>query len=424
MKLSQLIFSLLLGSSLPCFADFSGTTTDRAGKPLPGVGISLSMAGGRAVSDARGAWALTTTQIRSSQRTSVFPRWNGEVLSLNLTAPAVVDVEAYDLHGAIYTRWGARTLSSGAHQIPLSLRSVGLFLLRVRVDGKVHALTVFNGIENRRLSHSQMNEFPATGNVPNIGSAARQLDFVDTLQFSWGSRLLAFLPINFSDSSGMVNNVDTNSVSPWNESFPYENIVDPRDGKIYRAIVLKSEGREQHWMAENLNYAGDAANPIGVCYGGIQDSCNRYGRLYRWSEVMGLSSHYDSAQWGGNSYDYEGICPNDGKNHWHIPSNDDFTKIQIVTGGGDAGLQLKSISGWDSGNGSDSWGFRVLPSGARGMGLYDTGFFYIHTGAYFWSGTQYGSYNSLQTTFVSNRNDISQPLYPRQNSISLRCIDY
>jgi uncharacterized protein (TIGR02145 family) len=414
MKPFQQLIVVLAVSAVASLAGLSGTVTDRAGKPLPGVRISLSLAGGGAVSDAHGAWSLTTTQVRSSQRSSDTPRWNGKILSLNLTAPAMVDVDVRDLNGAVYTRWAAGLLNPGAHQIPISLRSFGLFLLRVRVDGEVHTLMVFNGGANRGVSLDPMKGM----------ASARQLDFVDTLQFSWGSRLLAFLPINFSDSSGMVNNVDTNSVSPWNESFPYENIVDPRDGKIYRAIVLKSEGREQHWMAENLNYAGDAANPIGVCYGGIQDSCNRYGRLYRWSEIMGISYHYDSAQWGGDTYDYEGICPNDGKYHWHIPSNDDFTKIQIVTGGGDAGLQLKSISGWDSGNGSDSWGFRVLPSGVRGMDFYDTGYFYIHTGAYLWSGTQYGSYDSWRSAFVTYRNDVFQTHYPRDNSISLRCIDY
>jgi uncharacterized protein (TIGR02145 family) len=414
MKQFQRISSVLVVAAVICLAGLSGKVTDRAGKPLPGVGISLSLAGRGAVSDANGAWSLTTTQIRSSQRISVVPRWNGKVLSLSLTAPAMVDVDVRDLSGTVQTRWEAGMLSPGAHQIPISLRSVGLFMLRIRVDGESHTLMVFNGAANHGVSVDPKKAM----------TAARQLDVADTLQFSWGSRMLAFLPINFSDSSGIMNNVDTNSVSPWNESFPYENIIDPRDGKIYRAIVLKSEGREQHWLAENLNYAGDPTNPIGVCYGDAQDSCNRYGRLYRWSEIMGLSYHYDSAQWSGDPYDYEGICPNDGKNHWHIPSNDDFTKIKIITEGGYAGLRLKSISGWNSGNGSDSWGFRVLPSGVRGMDFYDTGFFYIHTGAYLWSSTQYGSYDSWRSAFETYRNDVFQTHYPRDNSISLRCIDY
>ncbi|WP_297946532.1 FISUMP domain-containing protein [uncultured Fibrobacter sp.] len=121
----------------------------------------------------------------------------------------------------------------------------------------------------------------------------------------------------------------------------YGELLDPRDGKKYKTVVL--ENRE--WMAENLDYE----TPASVC-GGAADSCAKYGRLYPDSE-------------------YRSVCP-DG---WRVPNDSDFLALRLFSGFGYVmGHYMKSTSGWvvsDSvkevydGNGANVWGLNILPQG-------------------------------------------------------------
>lgn len=74
---------------------------------------------------------------------------------------------------------------------------------------------------------------------------------------------------------------------------------------------------------------------------------------------------------------------------WHLPTKEEFKKLIDFCGGSDiAGKKLKSTSGWyDSGNGTDDYGFNALPVGGRN---YNNGvFYYLGNNSYFWSATEY-----------------------------------
>lgn len=73
---------------------------------------------------------------------------------------------------------------------------------------------------------------------------------------------------------------------------------------------------------------------------------------------------------------------------WHLPSQEEWNTLITYCGGTNvAGIKLKSTSGWHSynggGNGTDDYGFTVLPAGLKYYGnsdFYDEGY-----NAYFWS---------------------------------------
>ena len=73
-------------------------------------------------------------------------------------------------------------------------------------------------------------------------------------------------------------------------------MVDNRDGKTYNTVTYNIGGKQQTWMAENLNYEGlsmsaDSALNANLkgstgCYAGGEESCVANGRMYEWRAAM------------------------------------------------------------------------------------------------------------------------------------------
>ena len=143
-------------------------------------------------------------------------------------------------------------------------------------------------------------------------------------------------------------------------------MTDERDGQVYKTVKIGN----QWWMAENLNYA--YTKPIetldgqilpdsaSFCKNNEPDSCAKYGRLYAWDVAMDCENNY--------CFDYNedskprGICPE----NWHIPSVNEWKTLQNIIN--NFATDLKSTSGWlDDGNGSDVFGFNLLPAGFYDM---------------------------------------------------------
>ena len=177
-------------------------------------------------------------------------------------------------------------------------------------------------------------------------------------------------------------------------------LQDSRDSKKYPTIGIKT----QLWMAKNLNY--ETSN--SYCYNGQESFCEGYGRLYVWDdEVM------------------SNICPEG----WHLPSKEEFeTLIDAVGGADEAGLHLKSTTGWansgmgwsGNGNGTDDYGFSALPVGMRNNGGGIFGGEELLT--YMWSSTPYNEYSMYSLYLHAGRKSAEVDLTGKGYGISIRCV--
>ncbi|MFN8255289.1 MAG: FISUMP domain-containing protein [Bacteroidales bacterium] len=170
-------------------------------------------------------------------------------------------------------------------------------------------------------------------------------------------------------------------------------LVDKRDGKIYRTVKIGN----QWWMAQNM-----ACN-TGNCYPYNNDESNlpAYGYYYKWSSA-------------------KDACPAG----WHLPNMEDWTILRDYLGGDNgSGGKMKSLEGWDSPNkgATNESGFNGM---AGGDGNSQTMKFYS-MGRYgnFWSAKPYGN-NKAQYYFLSFEYDVlyETAIDPNTALLNVRCV--
>ncbi|MCL4102698.1 fibrobacter succinogenes major paralogous domain-containing protein [Fibrobacter sp. HC4] len=198
-------------------------------------------------------------------------------------------------------------------------------------------------------------------------------------------------------------------------------LTDLRDNQVYKTVTIGS----QTWMAENLNY--ETGN--SWCYENKASNCDKYGRLYTWSAVMDSAAQFSVNAGTRCGYGktctpnspHRGICPEG----WHVPTNEEYSTLYTYIGGSStAGSLLKSTSGWGdyygkSGNGTDKYGFSVLPAGYRGSyGNFSNEGYY----AYLWSASEYYSDFAWYQLFYFNDDYANQLSYYKYDGQSLRCL--
>ena len=205
-----------------------------------------------------------------------------------------------------------------------------------------------------------------------------------------------------------------------NPAISYEMFKDARDGQIYKSVKIGN----QVWMAENLNYDYNEGTAKSYCYNDEQESCAKYGRLYTWAAAMDSAGVFGD---GGKGCGYDvtcsakepvrGICPEG----WHLPSDAEWETLFTAVGGEDvAGTKLKSKSGWyNNGNGTDEYGFSVLPAGNR----FDVGNYYnADYYAFFWSRTEHSSVDAYNWDFFYVDTYVRSQYYSKEIGFSVRCL--
>jgi uncharacterized protein (TIGR02145 family) len=153
---------------------------------------------------------------------------------------------------------------------------------------------------------------------------------------------------------------------------------------------------EQVWMAQNLNYSTRSVLGGGdpPCYSENTGNCDIYGRLYGPTAKT--------------------ACPVG----WHLPTKAEWqTLVDFI--GEDAGKKLKATSGWNSGNGTDEYGFAALPGGYMKL----TGYENIGAVGYWWSSDEDDDERG-HVWEIGAGNGISQNLNPQfvQRHYSIRCL--
>jgi len=130
-------------------------------------------------------------------------------------------------------------------------------------------------------------------------------------------------------------------------------VTDSRDSKVYETVKIGT----QTWLAENLSYKPSSGN--FWAYDNNESNITQSGYLYDWATA-------------------KTSCPTG----WHLPSDAEWKILEIQLGmvsekagyegfrGKDEGSKLKSVTGWEKygeslGNGKNTSGLNVLPSGIR-----------------------------------------------------------
>ncbi len=167
-------------------------------------------------------------------------------------------------------------------------------------------------------------------------------------------------------------------------------LIDARDDQVYKTVTIGS----QTWMAENLNY--DDGN--SSCYELDNAWCEKNGRLYPWLEAMKA-------------------CPSG----WHLPSDDEWITLWTAVGGDSvAGAKLKSTDGWnEGGNGSDSFGFAVLPAGYFD---YDLNFNDEGSYANYWSSSDPDNLYPVFWYFYNEGDGVYDYVNDKSYGLSVRCL--
>ena len=182
-----------------------------------------------------------------------------------------------------------------------------------------------------------------------------------------------------------------------------DSMVDMRDGHVYKTVKIG----EQVWMAENLRYAVDGES---VCYENNEEYCAEFGRMYK-----GANPADSTADGTLQSY-----CPEG----WRLPKRSEVDTLKVRTGS--SFTTIKSASGWGEsiGNGSDIYGFNILPGGSSYVRDDSLWFHDIGEDAIFWTSTYPTTYlveAPEPYVFVIQAGDGSRIIDPRYY-LYIRCI--
>ena len=245
-----------------------------------------------------------------------------------------------------------------------------------------------------------------------------------------------------SSSSSAQSSSSSVASSAASSSSVLGTMTDERDGQTYKTVKIGT----QTWMAENLNYAYTGvpyryerdnevytSDSTSWCYNNVPANCTKYGRFYTWAAAMDSVGEWSANDKGcgfdvvcSPTYPVRGVCPEG----WHLPTEAEFKALFTAVGGtqdaknevlwNNVGKMLKSISGWkSSGNGTDAYAFSALPAGIK---YNDRNFSFEGYLAYFWSSTEYDSYNAYYMYLDSNDDDVHLGNRYKNYGFSVRCV--
>lgn len=177
-------------------------------------------------------------------------------------------------------------------------------------------------------------------------------------------------------------------------------------------------------MAEGLRYSYSKGSATSWCYGSKDENCLKYGRHYTWSAAMDSAGLFSTAGKGCGLAKLcnpvervRGACPAG----WHLPNSGEWnTLLSAVGGASTAGTKLKSTSGWSSnGNGSDSYGFSVMPNGNKSGDSY---YYTPGMASSIWSSTETElSYAAVMGMYYSDSNAKIQKVRKSSDAV-VRCL--
>lgn len=165
--------------------------------------------------------------------------------------------------------------------------------------------------------------------------------------------------------------------------------------------LIKKESPLLLWMAKNLDIddgGGGIYHVDNVTANGVNFGTQYY---YTWDAAVRVANSITG---------------------WHLPTSDEWNTLATYVGGSDiAGTKLKSTSGWyDDGNGTDDFGFTVLPVGSYvpSVRLISQ----LGKCGSFWTNTEYTSTNAYNSDFLNTDSNMRSLDSSKSNCYSVRLV--
>lgn len=343
-------------------------------------------------------------------------------ISLNVPEKDQVNLIVTDIKGRVIIR-SDRILDKGINSFRFTPGGGNLYFFTAQWRGTSKSIKILQA-----FSHSNyMSSLEYIGNKTTTLNL-KAIEDVHDFSFNLGDELL-YIGYANNLQSGMMDSPEnsefytfqfaTNIPCPATPTVTYE-------GQIYNTVQIFN----QCWLKENLNVGimilADqmmSNNNIIEKYCSINDpdSCDKYGGLYHWWEMMQYST-----QEGG-----QGICPPG----WHIPTDNEWKILegsadsQFGIGdvtwdawayrGFDVGKNLKTTTGWhEDWDGTDLVGFSGLPGG-RQLGI---GSFYLPGGSGSWWTSSIVNYTGAWSRTFDNNTGVYRDSDDDGYGFSVRCI--
>jgi uncharacterized protein (TIGR02145 family) len=231
---------------------------------------------------------------------------------------------------------------------------------------------------------------------------------------------------------------DMDSLFSSIENLSYGEFTDPRDGQVYKTIVVNpGTSFEYEIFAENLNYgkqisgSADQTDSTKYCYNDDPWFCaHHFGGLYQWSTAMGFPAACNDVKtgsssacpdtillpegYGGEAAQFpqrQGVCPSG----WHVMDEAEWGN---VIGGG--GYTVRSKIVWKFG-GTNTKGLSILPAGQRDTsGLFSS----LKIYACFWLPQEHSTDVDRAYEVEVWPNDVNNggPWVHKTEGLSVRCV--
>jgi len=235
----------------------------------------------------------------------------------------------------------------------------------------------------------------------------------DTPRYSISPDIIAEVSVVFETTGGEILRIwDERQFTTSIKLDSAGSFTDSRDGNTYEYVTIGS----QIWTSENMKFLPQVSRYSGYSF----TDPSYYVYDFRGITVT-RAKRTDNYDTSGVLYNWEAAktaCPEG----WQLPFDEEWTVMSEFLGV-DAGLKIKSTSGWkDNGNGNNSSGFNALPAGL--INQYGSHFAYIEEDTYYWSASpdpdnsEYASF-----WFLSHWSDhFDQISHYRNAGYSVRCI--
>ncbi len=335
------------------------------------------------------------------------PMITSAIVEIFYSNTQTVCLEIFNDIGALIARQSTM-VQQGRQRFEILGLKAGVYSVNVRLadwEYTANLISLGKYLGNTTIKHQSNNAGPAPEN--DLKSTK---DLVQ-MQYNDGEMIL------FKGYAGNYTRVLT-LLPTQSQTIDFEFIpCSDEDGNNYAVVTIGA----QTWMAENLKTTkfsdgtyiphvtenaawSNLSTPAYCWYDNDQSTySNTYGALYNWYTVG-----------TGN------LCPTG----WYVPTDAEYTALADYLGGLEvAGGKIKETgtTHWNGPNvgATNETGFTGLPGGSRtSSGTFD----YFGNNGFWWSSTEYASYNAWYYYLYSVHTDLYRYNIIRRSGFSVRCL--